>query len=58
MQLYLLYVSYPYEGGTVYGVFSSYEEADKHRNSDKYLSSSDYTHIQPITVDLLTEILV
>ncbi|MCM3109969.1 DUF7336 domain-containing protein [Lederbergia lenta] len=57
MKLYLLYVSYPYEGGYVYGIYSSIEEAKKYLNDD-YLISPGNADIKEITVDEFTQITI
>lgn len=51
MKLYLLYVSYPYEGGYVYGIYSSKEEAERYLNDDDYVLSPNCACIKEINVD-------
>ncbi|MEK4025385.1 hypothetical protein [Sporosarcina sp. FSL W7-1283] len=51
MRLYLLYVSYPHEGGYVYGVYSSKEEAERYKNNDDYVLSPSHAYIEEIVVD-------
>lgn len=55
MKLHLLYVSYPYEGGYVYGVYSSEEEAQKHIDEDEMVSPNRAT-IKEITLDEFIQI--
>lgn len=55
MSLFLLYVTYPYEGGYVYGVYSSKEEAEKYLNADD-ITSPDRASIQEITLDQFVRI--
>lgn len=57
MKLYLLYVSYPYEGGYVYGVYSSEEEAKKHINDDE-IASPSLAKIKEIEVDKFETIVI
>ncbi|MEH7667155.1 hypothetical protein V7419_10315 [Bacillus sp. JJ689] len=58
MKLFLLYVSYPYEGGYVYGVYSSKEEAEKYMNDNDYIISPTYAEIEEITVDEFKKITI
>ncbi|MHA4257554.1 DUF7336 domain-containing protein [Bacillus cereus] len=51
MKLFLLYVSYPYEGGYVYGVYSSREEAEKHMDNDMHDISPNHAYIEEFTLD-------
>lgn len=57
MKLYLLYVKYPYEGGFVYGVYSSIEEAKKYLNDD-YILSVGNADIKEITLDEFVQITI
>ncbi|AGT13551.1 hypothetical protein TROLL_195 [Bacillus phage Troll] len=58
MNMYILYVSYPYEGGYVYGVFSTLGEAEKARNNEEFDYARKYMRIQPITLDKPTQIII
>lgn len=55
MRLFLLYVSLPYEGGYVYGVYSTEEAAQKHIN-DEEIMSYDEARIKEITLNEFIEI--
>lgn len=49
-KLYVLYTSYPYEGGYIHGVFSSRELAEKYLNKDNVLSPEN-TYIDKIELN-------
>ena len=51
MKIYVLYTSYPYEGGYVHGVFSSHEKAQKARDSEEFEWGHDDTDIREMTLD-------
>lgn len=51
MKLYLLFVSYPHEGGYVHGVYSTKEEAERYMNDDNYVLSPSCAYIEEIKVD-------
>ncbi|MDP0481846.1 DUF7336 domain-containing protein [Bacillus subtilis] len=56
MRLYLLYESYPHEGGHVYGVFSTEEKAKKYIEEGEV----DFHHavIKEVNIDSFTRITI
>ena len=51
MKVYVLYTAYPYEGGHVHGVFSTYEKAKEALNSEGFDFGHEYSSIQELTLD-------
>ncbi|PIC72507.1 hypothetical protein [Sporosarcina sp. P17b] len=51
MKLYVLYTSYPYEGGYVHGVFSTREQAQQALDSDDFDFGHSETYIQEVAKD-------
>lgn len=49
-KLYVLYASYPYEGGYIHGVFGSKELAEQYLNKDHILSPKE-TYVDEIEID-------
>lgn len=51
MRLYVLYTSYPYEGGFIHGVFSSREKAKQARKSTEMDFGEYDTYIGVVELD-------
>ncbi len=51
MIVYVLYTSYPYEGGYVHGIFTSFEEAKQAMDSDDFDYGYENTEIHEMTLD-------
>lgn len=51
MKLYILYTSYPYEGGYVHGVFSTREKAQQALDSEDFDFGHSETTIREVTMD-------
>ena len=51
MKVYVLYTSYPYEGGYVHGVFSTQEKAQQALDSEEFDFGKDNSDIREMTLD-------
>ena len=51
MKVYVLLTIYPYDGGFIHGVFTSYEKAKEALNSYDFGHDHPYTYIQEISKD-------
>lgn len=51
MYLYILITSYPYEGGHIHGVFSTYEKAEQAMNSNGFDYGCIYTFIEKVKLN-------
>ena len=51
MKVYILFTSYPYEGGYVHGVFSSYDKAKRAWGSEEFDFGHDDTEIRELVLD-------
>lgn len=51
MKFYVLYTSYPHEGGYVHGVFSTQEKAQQALDSEEFVWGKDDSYIQEMTLD-------
>ena len=51
MKVYVLYTSYPFEGGYIHGVFGSREKAQQARDSEEFEWGHDDTNIWEMTLD-------
>ncbi|AZU98996.1 hypothetical protein pW2_196 [Bacillus phage pW2] len=58
MKMFLLYISYPYEGGYVLGVYSTRKKAEEIMNDEDYVSNTEYAEIKEITLNEFTRIVV
>lgn len=53
MKLYLLYTAYPYEGGFIHGVFTTYEKAEQARMGEGFEWGHEDSYIREMTLDEL-----
>ena len=58
MKLYVLYTSYPYEGGFVHGVFSSKESAERYFNENDIYLGFDNSYIKEIELDKFSHLCI
>ncbi|AGI11958.1 hypothetical protein X915_gp056 [Bacillus phage vB_BanS-Tsamsa] len=58
MTVFVLYVSYPYEGGYVLGVYSTRKKAEEVMNDEDYVPNKEYAEIKEITLNKFTRIVI
>lgn len=51
MKVYVLYTSYPHEGGYIHGVFGSREKAQEALDSEDFEWGEDNSFIEELTID-------
>lgn len=56
MKMYILYVSFPYEGGYIHGVFSTREEAESYKKNYEYIPNSNHAHIEEVDINTFVQI--
>lgn len=51
MKVYILYTSYPYEGGFIHGIFTSPYQAERALESEEFEWSHQHARIKEVLLD-------